>query len=140
MPRDEIAYLFARRLDAWNRHDAEGLARDHAEEGTLNSPMGGDMRGRANIENFYRALFSSFPDAAFEQPDLIIDGDRVVQVATMTGTNSGGSMSLPPTGKRFSLTVVLIITLRDGQIVSQTAVYDFTRFLIEIGVLKAKPV
>ena len=140
MTRDEIARLFDRRLGAMNRHDVEALARDHAEDATLNSPMGGDVRGRTGIENFYRAMFSSFPDAAFEQTDLIIDGDRVVQIAMMSGTNSGGFMDLPPTGKRFSLTVVVIMTLRDGQIVRQAAVYDFTRLLIEIGVLKAKPV
>ncbi len=64
---------------------------------------------------------------------------RVVQMVTMSGTNTGGFMGLPPTGKHFSFPAVLIFTLRDGRIVRERRIYDFTGFLMEIGVLKAKP-
>jgi hypothetical protein len=36
--------------------------------------------------------------------------------------------------------VVLMYTLKDGQVVREKRIYDFTGMLIQIGVLKAKPV
>ena len=140
MTREETERFFDRRIDAWKRRDVEALTRDHAEDGVVDSPIGGEMRGRAAIENVYRAFLTSFPDATVEDPDLIVENDRAVQIVTFTRTNTGGFMNLPPTGKHFSFSAVLIFTMRDGQIVHEKRVYDFTRFLIEIGVLKAKPV
>jgi steroid delta-isomerase-like uncharacterized protein len=139
MTRDEIAHLFDRRLDSLRRRDVEALVRDYAEDAVVESPVG-SVRGRAGIDTLHRGWFSSFPDLSFEQSDLIIGDDRAAVALTVSGTNTGGFMDLPPTGKRFSFTAVTLCTLRDGQIVSETRVYDFTRFLIEIGVLKAKPV
>lgn len=63
----------------------------------------------------------------------------MVQTVTISGTNIGGFMGLPPTNKHFSFPAVLIFTLRDGQIARERRIYDFTGFLMEIGVLKAKP-
>lgn len=140
MTRDETQRFFERRLDAWKRRDVEALTAHHSEDCVLESPVAGEVRGRAAIESVYRGFLASFPDLVLTSPELIIDDDRVVQVVTFSGTNSGGFMSLPPTGKHFSFLAVLMCTMRDGQIVHQKSVYDFTRFLIEIGVLKAKPV
>jgi predicted ester cyclase len=74
-----------------------------------------------------------------ERPDLIIEDGRVVQLVTFSGTNTGGFMGMPSTGKKFTFSAVLICTMRDGLIAHETRIYDFTGFLMEIGVLKAKP-
>jgi predicted ester cyclase len=140
MTRQEVERLFDRRLEAWKGRDPEALAADHTEDGILQTPLAGEMRGRAAIENFYRAFLSSFPDVTVEQLDLVVEGDRAVQVVKVSGTNSGGFMDLPPTGRRFAFTGVSVYALRGNQIDHEMRIYDFTRFLIEIGVLKAKPV
>ena len=41
-----------------------------------------------------------FPDLTIENPELLVDGDRVVQTVTFAGTNTGGFMGMAPTGKR----------------------------------------
>ncbi len=141
MTRDEIERFFERRRDAWLRHDAEALTRDYTDDAVVDSPMGGgDVRGRAAIEALYSAFLASFPDVTMEAQERIVEGDHVVQLATFCGTNSGGFMGLPPTGKRFNFSAVVVFTFRNSQVVHEKRVYDFTRFLIEVGVLKAKPV
>lgn len=140
MTRDEIRQLFDRRRDAFNRRDAEALTQDHSECCVLESPVAGQVTGRAAIENVYRGFFKSFPDLVMENTELLVENDRAVQVATVAGTNFGGFMDLPPTGKQFRFPVVFIYRFENGQIVHEKRVYDFTGMLVNIGVLKAKPV
>lgn len=140
MTRDETQQFFDRRVDAWRRRDVDVLTRAHAEDCVLESPFAGKVVGRAAIENVYRAFATSFPDFAIADHELVVDGDRVVQMVTFSGTNTGGFMGMAPTGKRFSFAAVLICTMRDGQIAHEKRIYDFTGFLLEIGVLKAKPI
>jgi steroid delta-isomerase-like uncharacterized protein len=139
MTRDAINAFVARRQEAWKRHDVEALTRDHSEDCVVESPLAGHVKGRAAIEMVYRGLLSSFPDLALDRTDFVIDDDRVVQISTMTGTSKGGFMGLPPTGRKISVPLVLILRLKDGLIVEERRVYDFTGMLVQAGVLKAKP-
>ena len=112
----------------------------HAEDGVVESLMAGTVRGRAAISEIYRAWLAAFPDVVVTADDPIIDGDRVAQSTLQTGTDRGGFMGLPPTGKRFHLPIVHLFQMQDGQILHERRIYDFTGLLVQIGVLKAKPV
>ena len=70
--------------------------------------------------------------------ELVIDGDRAAQVATLAGTDTGGFLGLPASGKPFRVPI-LTPHGKDQQIVSERRIYDFTGLLIQIGVLKASP-
>jgi len=139
MTRAEAQRFFDRHNDAWQRRDVDALTLTHTEDCVLESPLAGKVIGRAAIENVYRAFVTSFPDVTIENPELIVDGDRAVQAVVFSGTNTGGFMGMPPTRKRFSFPAVLIYTMRDGLIAHEKRIYDFTGFLLETGVLKAKP-
>ena len=140
MTREEIVRVFDRRHDAIARRDVDALAADHATDSVLESPMaGGTVNGREAIARIYRGLFAGFPDVAVDWSDLVIDGDRVVEMGTMSGTDTGGFMGLPPTGRRFCIPIALIFTFKDGQIAHERRVYDFTGMLVQIGLLKTKP-
>jgi predicted ester cyclase len=71
--------------------------------------------------------------------EMHIDGDRVAQIGTLTGTDTGGFMGIPPTGKSFKLPIVVLYTVADGCIVRERRIYDFTGMLVQAGILKAKP-
>jgi len=72
-------------------------------------------------------------------PVLIIDGDRVVYVFTMSGTDTGGLMGMEPSGKPALVPMVFVSRVANGVIVRERRIYDFTGMLVQIGVLKAKP-
>ena len=139
MTREEITAFFARRQDAFARHDATALAAAHAEDCKYESPWAGTVSGRAAIEQAHRQWFTSFPDFAFQDYELLIDGHRVAQIGTGVGTDIGGFMGLSPTGKRFQFPVVCLCTLNEYEIVHERRIYDFTGMLVQIGVLKARP-
>jgi steroid delta-isomerase-like uncharacterized protein len=137
--REEIVQFFDRRAALFTALDAAGLTAGHAEGCLYESPLAGKVIGRPAIEKVYRGLFTSFPDCTLEITDLIIDGDRAVQIAVFSGTDRGGFMNLPPSGRKSSFPIVFSFVFKDGLIERETVVYDFTGWLVQIGVLKAKP-
>jgi len=139
MTRDEIVAFFARRQAAVDRRDTDALAALHAEDGVVESQMAGTVSGRTAIAEVYQAWFKAFPDVVMTADDLIIDGDRAVLVNTVVGTDTGGFMGLPATGRPFRLSIIFIYALKDGAIQHERRIYDFTGLLVQIGVLKARP-
>jgi steroid delta-isomerase-like uncharacterized protein len=141
MTRDEIAALFARRQTAWDQLDAVALAADYAEDATVDSPLaGGSATGRDAIERLYVTYFAAFPDLKFDYEMMVIDGDDVAQLFRVTGTDSGGFMGMAPTRRKITFRCGFFYTVRDGSITRERRVYDFTGLLIQVGLLKAKPV
>ena len=141
MTRQNLVAWVERRAAAMNRHDVDALMRLFAPECSVDSPTaGGTIHGLPAVDEIHRAWVSGFPDVTFSTDGLLIDGERLVWVATAAGTDTGGFMGLPPTGRSFSLPMVLFTTVRDDLIVSERRIYDFTGMLVQIGVLKARPV
>jgi predicted ester cyclase len=126
MTRDEIAALLARRQRAWEELDAIALAADYAEDATVESPLaGGSATGRDAIEKLYVTYFAAFPDLKFDYEMVLIDG---------------GFMGMAPTRRKITFRCGFFYTVRDGSITHERRVYDFTGLLIQVGLLKAKPV
>jgi steroid delta-isomerase-like uncharacterized protein len=140
MTRDEIDSFLARRADGWARRDAAALAQDHADDGSVDSPLaGGTVRGREAIERLYRTYFNAFPDLTMTAEEITIDGDRVALLMRGAGTDTGGFMGMAPTGRAVEYTAALFYELRDGRIFRERRVYDFAGVLLQVGALKAKP-
>jgi steroid delta-isomerase-like uncharacterized protein len=141
MTHEEISAFFERRQQSWQRLDAVALAADYAEDATVESPLaGGSATGREAIERVYETYFAAFPDFKLEQEMLLIDGDTAAQMVRITGTDNGGFMGMAPTRRKITFRCALFHTLRDGHIARERRVYDFTGLLIQVGLLKAKPV
>ena len=141
MTRDEIAALFAKRQRAWQKLDAAALAEDYSDDATVDSPLaGGSATGRDAIEKLYITYFAAFPDLKFEHEMLLIDGHHVSQLLRVTGTDSGGFMGMAPTHRKITFHCGFFYTVGNGRISHERRVYDFTGLLIQVGLLKAKPV
>jgi len=138
MTRDAVQALFVRRREAFDRQDAAALARDYAPDAVVESPTGGVHRGPDAAEQVLRTVFDAL-DVHTHEESLLIDGDSAAQVMTLEGTDGGEFLGLPPTGKSFRIPAVFLYELRDGQIVRERRIYDFTGLLVQIGLLKAKP-
>ena len=141
MTRSEIEAFFARRREAWERLDAAALAADHADDCVVESPLGGGLVvGRDNIERLYVTYFKAFTDLKVQQDDLLIDGQRAAVVARMSGTDTGGFMGMAPSGRPLTMPIVFVYQLEGGRIRRERRIYDFTGVLVQVGLLRAKPV
>ena len=139
MTRDAIVALFARRDEAWQRRELDGLIEHHAENATWESPMQGRVEGRARIAQVYRTWLEAFPDLTYTTTDLLIDDHRAVQLFTVAGTQAGPFAGVAPTGRRIQFRGATIYTFDpNGLIIHTDFLYDFTKMLIQLGVLKTK--
>lgn len=140
MTREQIVALFERRQALFDNLDAAGLAADYTDGTVIDSPSAGVHTGRKAAEQALRAVFAAFLDMQTKTEALVIDDDRVAEVRAMEGTHIGEFMGVPPSGRPFRLAGVFLYQLKDGKIVHERRIYDFTGMLIQIGLLKAKPV
>jgi len=140
MNRDLIIALFERRADAWARHDADALAATHSLNATADSPMQGRLDGRARIREVYADWLGAFHDLTFTRKQLVIDGDHVAELFALKGTQSAPFHGVPATARRIDIHGALFYTIgSDGLISEDRRVYDVTRMLVQLGLLKAKP-
>jgi steroid delta-isomerase-like uncharacterized protein len=141
MTREAVAALFEKAHHAMSARDAAAMARLHADTCVMESPTaGGSVTGRSAIAQVYETWARGFPDLAVTFDELLIDGDRAAQLMTVSGTDTGGFLGLPPTGKPFRIPMLWLCIVKDDLIVRSRPIYDFTGLLVQIGVLKTKPV
>jgi hypothetical protein len=101
----------------------------------------GPVTGRAAIRRVDEAWFAAFPDGSQVSEVVLIDDERVAEIAMLLGTDTSGFLGLPPTGKPFGCPSSDCSRL-DTDTLSMRYVcpsYDFTGMLVQIGVLKPKP-
>lgn len=141
MTRQQVEAIFARREKALIEHDVAAITSQFADDAVVDSPTaGGTVTGRKAVADVTRAWFAGFPDVVFTRETLVIDGDNAVWIGEVHGNDTGGFLGLAPTGKPFRLPMVMVCTLKDGVIIREQRIYDFTGMLIQIGVMKAKPI
>ena len=141
MTRKQVEALIVRREKAQSQHDVPGISVLYTDDVVVESPMaGGRVHGRAAVDEVNHAWIAAFPDAAFTRETLVIEGDVAVWIGEVRGTDTGGFMGIAATGKPFRLPMVLVYTVQDGFICREQRIYDFSGMLIQIGVLKAKPI
>ena len=140
MTDDQIAAFIGRHADGWNRHDAEALCRDHAEDGVIVSPMFARIEGRSQICGSYTALFSVFPDWAIRFDAPIRDGFRLAVYFSVIATHQGDFLGHAATGRRCAFEGVSLFELdADLLIREERRFYDFTGLLTQLGVLRVRP-
>jgi predicted ester cyclase len=139
MTREEIVAMFERRLAAYGGYDAATLAADYAADCVIESPSGGTHRGPAAAEQVLRQVFDAL-EVKLSRQSVLIDGDSVAEVYRIEGHDTGRFLGLPPTGRAFQVSGVFLYDLKDGRIVRERRIYDFTAILVQTGLLKAKPI
>lgn len=140
MGRGKIDKALSNWLAAWQRRDPAGLAAAFAADAVYTSMLAGTVRGRPEIEALYRSWITAFPQMEFLVESRLVDGDNVAVHWSQTGTHTGEFCGLPGSGRTFVLPGAFFMTFRDGMITNMRSIYDFTGLLLQLGILKAKPV
>lgn len=78
-------------------------------------------------------MHNAFPDLSFIVEELITHDDKVWGRMTARGTHKGQFGPLPPTSKKFEITVIDILRFKDGKLVEHWGVPDRLALLEQLG-------
>jgi phosphoserine phosphatase RsbU/P len=81
----------------------------------------------------YRLWFSAFPDLRIDVEDLLIAGDRVVQRVTVSGTDVGGFLGNPATGRLVRVAGAFFFTLKNGLVLHERRILDLSGVLLQLA-------
>jgi steroid delta-isomerase-like uncharacterized protein len=100
--------------------------------------------GPEGLKGVFNSLLTAFPDRKYLIEDLIATGDKVVCRLTVSGTHQGVPeipveggmlMTIPPTGKAYTVQQIHIFRIENGQIGEHWAVRDDLGMMQQLGVV-----
>jgi predicted ester cyclase len=95
----------------------------------------GQPTGPESVKQTVRRLQATFGGLRFEVEDEIAEGDKVVQLATMSGRHTGPLVGREPTGKEFAVRHIYIWRIADDKIVEHWGSRDDLGLLGQLGLL-----
>jgi predicted ester cyclase len=97
---------------------------------------------REQAQQWTQSFLDAFPDIHHEIERIVAQGDHVVLMTTMTGTNTGplplpSGGTIAPTGRSLKTPTCFAYTLRDGKVARAYAYMDGVDMLNQLGLLPA---
>ncbi len=131
---EEVQNLVERELGIYNEGNLaladEIIAPDYVEH-TAGFPE--DVVGIEAFKDSVTNLRTDYPDFNVTVEETIVKGDRIVSRWIVTGTNTGTTGDLPPTGKKIRIEGVNILRIVDGKVVERWTYYNQAAVLIQLG-------
>jgi steroid delta-isomerase-like uncharacterized protein len=84
---------------------------------------------------FFAMMRSAFNDLHGNIEDTVAEDDKIVVRCTITGTNTGEFMGMPPTNKRVNFEIIEIIRIVDGKAVERWGQGDNAAMMQQLGAM-----
>jgi len=85
------------------------------------------------VKNSINSLHKAFPDFSMVIEDLVTSDHKVWGRMTARGTHMGQFGPMPPTGKKFEITVIDIMHFKDGKLIEHWGVPDRLGLMEQLG-------
>jgi steroid delta-isomerase-like uncharacterized protein len=123
-------------LAAWNSHNVERAAEFYAldYEG-VDVSQSAPHRGQAGFRQMLATYLTAFPDLQFTNEATIVEGNRAVMIWIADGTHLGRLMNIPPSGHKFQVRGVTVLTLENNKVNHALYIWDVAGLLRNIGLL-----
>jgi len=120
--------------------DVEGFGRHLADDVVEHEELPGLAPTKDGILAFFRIQLAAFPDLRMDVQDVVASGDKVVARVRYTGTDRGGFMGAPPTGKGVDAQLIDIFRFGDDGLVHEHwGVMDQLTMMQQLGMVPAGP-
>jgi predicted ester cyclase len=129
---DLLWWLF----DRLNAHDVASMRAVWTSE-TVEYFPDATCHGADEIAAYFAEKMQSIENFHLEVITLIASGDDVLVHWHMTGRHTGRLLGIAPTGRSIELDGIDHFVLRNGQVMSNTVVFDQMTFARQLGLLPA---
>jgi predicted ester cyclase len=102
-----------------------------------NPDQGHSGKGIDDLKASFKDFFTAFPDAHVTPNIVVAEGDTVMALLTMTGTNSGPMGPMPATNKQISIQGTDILIIKDGKATDRWGVFDNMAMMTQMGMMPA---
>ena len=124
-------------LENWNRRDWRAYRELLDEQYTYTGGDGQTQRGPEAGIAVGQMFATAFPDGRIDLRQIHTAGDTAIVEFTGSGTHSGDLMGIAPTGRRISIPVITVLTVRGGKIASEREYMDMAHMMRQLGVMPA---
>ncbi|MCP1386203.1 hypothetical protein GVN20_21385 [Runella sp. CRIBMP] len=125
---------------AWNTGNVrEDLLSADAVDHSLVGGKSKTEPGSGSFKHIVGMFRHAMPDVKLTILDEIYTADKVVHRWSLLGTDTGGVMGMPPSGKTITLTGTTIVRMADGKIAERWANVDELGLLQQLGVVPPPP-
>lgn len=135
MSIEENKKIVLRYQEIYNNNDLDGLSEVLSQELRTPRIMAGIPSGIVGAKAAHQIMLAGFPDYQTVIEDLLAEGDKVAARITMSGTNAGSFMGIPPTGKHVIFSGIYIARIADGKIIEHWGEEDAVSLLQQLGAL-----
>ncbi len=106
-----------------------------AEDFVDRYPAPGATPNKGGFKQLMAGLHETFPDWHFRVEDMLAEGDKVAYRFTTQGTDKGGFMGLPATGKQINYGAVGILRFARGKVLERWTIADSMTLLHQLGLV-----
>ena len=134
--RDPIGVVEAH-MRAEDRQDVEATLATFTDDCWYSVPgLGVELRGKSEIRGWYLETFAAVPDFRNADERYWLAGDQVFFEARMEGTHRGEWAGWAPTGRRFSVPMLVRIPIAaDGLMEAEIVYFDAAALFTQLGLL-----
>ena len=122
--------------------DLKALGECYAEDAMLHTPDHGELKGRAEILQWWRQMTESVPQSRYEAVYQHEDGNTAIDEGYWGGRNTGPitmptGEKLPATDKTVRIRGCDAATVENGHIVDHRIYFDQVEFMNQLGLAPA---
>jgi len=100
-----------------------------------NPAMGHSGKGMDDLKASFKDFFAAYPDVHITANMIATNGDTVMAMVTMTGTNSGTMMGHPATNKQVNIQGTDIMVLKDGKATDRWGFFEDMKMMQQLGMM-----
>jgi len=89
---------------------------------------------KEGMKKYYTEVWRAFPDARFNFDHIIVEGDEAACMFSMTGTQKGEFMGIPPSDKQVRIEGMIFFHFKDSKITERWEVIDILSAAKQLGV------
>jgi len=125
--------------EVWNQGREDTIDRIFAADGLAHGLPGGPLRGPDAFRPLFQMFRGAFPDIHIAVERTITEREFVAAHCRVTGTHTGATLAIPPTGRRIEFQGVTIARIVDGQLREGWNCFDFLTMYQQLGVVPQIP-
>ena len=141
LTREQMQAFADGMLEAYNRHDVEGMLERLTADVVWREPaLPETARGTQAVRASLQDTFNAFPDAQVLRDDFMVypdpEGQSLVVTWTATATMTRALQNgVPPTGRSFRMSGANLARFRGGLVSEYTYYYDSLQLMQQLGLL-----